>query len=101
MFLATLVVSITYLFFNSFITKALPNISTSIIYVLGALSVIQLISIYFIFKWKKIGFYGVLGPAAISFVINVLYLGFSSAIRGLLGLMILYLLVRNKWNLFE
>ena len=51
--------------------------------------------------WKKWAFFAFCGIAGIAFVINLVIRGGFSSILGLLGPIILYLIMRPKWDLFE
>ena len=65
------------------------------------ISLANLIFFIFLFKWKKWAFFAFCGSAVIAFIMNLaIGLGIF-AIFGLAGLVILYLIMRPKWDLFE
>jgi len=94
--------AISYFFFGSFITAALPAIPSWVIYFLGIISLLNILFTIFLLKWKKWAFFAFCGMAGIVFVINVFSLGFGIfQIAGLLGSVILYLLLSPKWKYLE
>jgi len=82
-----------------------PTIPFWITTLFGILSLLNLIFIIFLFKWKKWAFYGFIVTVIVGFLLDFITLSLTSvlykAIPGLLGLVILYLLLRRKWNYFE
>lgn len=109
--LGLIVAAIEYIAFPSFVQKYASSqiiIPISVSYLFGLLNIIQLVMVYYIYNWKKIGFYGFVGIDVIAFIINFIYLGIYQStlglialIGGLIGLVIWYLILRTKWNLFE
>lgn len=79
-----------------------PRASYSILYFLGALSLINIIFAFGIIFWKKWGVYGFYGVTASAFVTNlILGLGLIVSALGIIGAIILYLLTKNKWSQFS
>ena len=93
--------AVTYLFMNSVITSAIPGMSSAVIYLLGIVAIVGIAAVYLMFTWKKLGFYIAIGIAAISFIVNAVYLGIVNAILGLIGIAILYILIRGKLVQFD
>jgi len=77
------------------------GIPFALIYVLLVLSAAGIVITYFLFNWKKWALYGACVITAISFVINLIYTGLAGSISGVIGLLVLLLLLRNKMNLLE
>jgi uncharacterized membrane protein len=93
--------AIFYFLFGSFITAVLPTIPSWALYALGIGSALNVVFTIFLFKWKKWAFFAFCGMGGIVFVINIVIgLGITS-ISGLLGLVILWLLLRPKWNYLQ
>ncbi len=101
MLIGYLISAVTYLFMNSVVTSAIPGMSSAVIYLLGVVSLVGIAAVYLMFTWKKLGFYIAIGIAAISFIVNAAYLGIVNAILGLIGIVILYILIRGKLGQFE
>lgn len=99
MLIANIGIALTYLFGSGFIAKVLRT-PVWIIYTLSIFSFLNVVFTIFLFMWKKWAFFAFCGSAIIVFVMNLITgIGFS-AILGLLGPLILYLILRHKWDLF-
>jgi hypothetical protein len=73
-----------------------------VFYVFGIACSLNVIFTIFLFKWKKWAFFAFCGMAAIAFVINIaIGINIILAFCGLLGPLILYLLLKPKWELLE
>jgi len=71
-------------------------------YVLGIFGLLNFIFTIFLFMWKRWAFFAFAGSASIVFVINLMLgLGIIISSLGLIGPVILYLLLRSKWDLLE
>lgn len=93
--------TLTYLFGGKLISSLLPTVPSWAIYTMGVIGLLNIIFTIFLFMWKKWAFFAFCGTAAIAFLINlVIGMGFSS-ILGLLGPVILYLILRSKWDMLE
>ena len=102
MLLANAIVALGYLLGGGAIIARFPTIPSWAIYVLGIGAIINVILTIFLFMWKKWAFFAFCGVAGIAFIINlVIGIGIVSAILGLLAPIILYLIMRPKWDLFE
>jgi len=96
------ITALSYLLGGGFITSVLPTIPMWVIYSLGVFALLNFVFAIFLFMWKKWAFFGFCGSAGIIFVINLIIgIGFVSALLGLIGPVILYLIMRPKWDLFE
>ena len=95
--------SISYLFSISTLASFYPNISPSIFYFLGILTFANVIFVIFLFNWKKWAFFALCGVAVITLMLKifVIKLGIGTLLSGLIGILILYLLLKPKWDLLE
>ncbi len=107
MVIANLFGALTYLIlyklvFIEKIAAVLPALPSTAIYILGIIGILNVIFTIFLFKWKKWAFFAYCGSAGIVFIINLIIgTGIVAALCGLIGPVILYLIMRPKWNLFE
>ena len=74
-----------------------PTIS----YIYGLISLVNIICIYFLFIWKKWAFFAICGTTVIVVLIHGLTGSGIFAVFNFIGLIILYLIMRAQWNLFE
>ncbi len=96
------ITALSYLFGEGFITSVLPTIPMWAIYSLGIFALLNLVFTIFLFMWKKWAFFAFCGSAGIILVINlVIGIGIVFALLGLIGPVILYLIMKSKWDLFE
>jgi len=95
--------SISYLFSISTFTSIYPNISPGIFYFVGILTFANVICVIFLFNWKKWAFFAFCGVTAIAVILNsfVMTLGIGPLLSGLIRVLILYLLLKPKWDLLE
>ncbi|MBU1446060.1 hypothetical protein KKD70_02245 [Patescibacteria group bacterium] len=79
-----------------------PNITLWLAYLYGIIAFVNLTFVIFLFRWKKWAFYGICINAIIVFIMN-LFIGMDAqvAILALSLVVILYLTMRPKWDLFE
>lgn len=85
-------------FFNSLF----PTIPSWAVYVLVIATILNVIFAAFLFMWKKWAFFAFCGVAGITFMIKlVIGRGIVEAILGLLFPIILYLIMRSKWDFFK
>jgi hypothetical protein len=93
---------LVYLLGAGFMASILPTIPIWAFYVLGILAILNITFTIFLFKWKRWAFFAICGMAGIVFIINLLIgVNIFSSIFGLSGPIILYLIMRSRWNLFE
>jgi len=90
-----------YFLFGSLVTALLPTIPFWAIYVLGVGSLLNFAFTIFLFKWKRWAFFAFCGMAGVVLVINIVIGMGISSLFGLLGPVILYLILRSKWNYLE
>ncbi len=102
MLIANIGTSLTYLLWNSTVITSFSNIPVWIFYIYGILALANAAFTVFLFRWKKWAFFAFCGSAIIASVLNLL-IGIEtlSIIAGLTGPIILYLILRSRWNLFE
>ena len=94
--------AILYIFATDLMASAMPTVPTWVFYLLGILSILNIGFAIFLFRWKRWAFFAFCGIAVIGFVINIgIGLGIVSSLSGFLGPIILYLLMKPKWDLFE
>jgi len=87
---------------NEQIALFYPNITLWLAYLYGIIALINLTFVIFLFRWKKWAFYGICINAAIVFIINLsIGLNVQFATLALSLVVILYLTMRPKWDLFE
>jgi len=90
------------LLFNSTIASFYPNVPSWIFYIYGLVSLANFILVIFLFMWKKWPLFIFCGISIIVFIINLMIgLGILGSIFGLAGPIILYLLMKSKWDLFK
>lgn len=95
-------VALVFLLGKEFVAKVLPTLPAWAIYTSGILLVFNVIVAIFLFMWKKWAFFAYCGITVISLVIVLITGTFNfSSISGLLGPVVLYLIMRPKWELFE
>ena len=93
--------AVIFLLADSLIGSFFPTVPVWSFYIFGGFATLNIIFTIFLFMWKRWAFFAFCGSAGIVFAINlILGVGFES-ISGLLGPVILYLLIRSKWDLFE
>ncbi|MEA3429934.1 MAG: hypothetical protein U9R08_01540 [Nanoarchaeota archaeon] len=93
---------LSYLLLNSTIASQYSNVPSWIFYIYGMLSLANLVFVIFLFKWKKWAFYAFCGSAIFAFIMNLFIgVGIFAAIVGLVGPVILYLVMKTQWDLFE
>jgi hypothetical protein len=78
-----------------------PNIQLWVIYVFMFGGLLNVVCVIFLFLWKKWAFFVLCANAGTAFTVNV-FLGVGVfAFIGLAGVVILYLILRPKWSLFN
>ncbi len=102
MLIANFFTALSYFIFNSTIASTYPNIPVWMFYLYGVLSLANLTFVIFLFMWKRWAFYALCGSAVIAFIMNIVVgLGIATSIMGLAGPVILYLIMRSRWELFK
>jgi len=83
--------ALIYLFGAAAIKRSAPNMSDWAFPVLVVLVLFNLACVVALLRWKKWGFRGLVGSAVVTLGVNLaIGLGLSSAIVGLLGVLLLY-----------
>ena len=102
MLIANVFSAISYLFFNSLLSSAYPYAPSWIFHIYGLLSLINIILVSFLFKWKRWAFYVFCIVTLLALIMNI-YIGIEiiASMLGIVGPIILYLIMKPKWNLFE
>ena len=94
--------SYIYFFKTEIISNQLPQGSNEIVYVLGSLTLINIILATGVILWKKWGVYGFYAMGVLAYIINVSFgLDPSKSILGLVGPVLIYFLTKNKWSRFS
>lgn len=71
------------------------------LYLFAALAAFNVVCVCFLFLWKKWAFFGLCGSTAAALAAN-LYIGAGPyAVSGVFGVVITYLVIHDKWNLFD
>ncbi|MGI9548151.1 MAG: hypothetical protein ACR2MM_12985 [Flavobacteriaceae bacterium] len=102
MFVINPLLTIYYLVAGDMVREAMPNIPDWAMPVLAVFGLINLGLAIAIWKWKRIGVYGLWVSAVLVLIIN-LTIGLTpiQSFMGLLGPLIITLLVRPKWADFN
>jgi len=99
MIIVNSLIAITYLFASNFILNTLPNVSKTIIVLLGTFSVVNVIFSVMLLQWKKIAFWGFIGTSIVALVINLsIGMGIGQSLFGLVGIGVLYGILQIKKN---
>ena len=102
MFIANPITAFMYFSNPESITSISPNVTTSILYFLGVMCMINVILAAGIWAWKKWGVYGFYAVVAIGFVTNIyIGIGVAGSLAGLIGALIIFLTTRNRWKYFS
>jgi len=102
MLIANFFTALSYLLLNSTIASAYPNVASWIFYLYGILSLANFAFAIFLFMWKRWAFYALCGSAIIAIIMNLyIGLGIFAIIFGLAGPVILYSIMKSKWDSFE
>ena len=90
--------AVSFLFYRDALTESLGTpLPENMLWISGALSVLNLIFALMLFSWKKWAFWGLLLTSLLSFGLNLyLGLGIVNASIGLLGIVLLYALLQMK-----
>ena len=89
--------AIIYLFASDFITNNLPNVSKTMIVLLGVFCAANVIFAVMLLKWKKFGFWGFVVSSVVVLIINLsIGMGIGQSVGGLVGVAILYGILQIK-----
>jgi len=78
-----------------------PTLPPLMLYFGGVMMLLNALFAAYLFMWKKWAFFALCGIAGTAFIINIIYMGIATALLGVLGIIILYLILIPKWNLLE
>lgn len=102
MLIANLYSALLYLILNKTLMSVYPHAPLVAWYIYGLLTLANFVFVIFLFMWKRWAFFACCGTTLIAFILNlVIGLGIFSAIFGLVGIVILYLSMKSRWDLFE
>ena len=102
MLIANFFTALFYLLLNPTIASADPNVASWIFYIYGISGLANFAFVIFLFMWKRWAFYALCGSAMIVFIMNLaIGVGIFAAIFGLAEPVILYLIMKSNWDLFE
>jgi hypothetical protein len=89
---------------RGFMATAYTNATSWTWAVFEVIILANIVFIIFLFRWKKWAFFAFCGTAAASFIINI-FIGVDidifMALTGFASLLILYLSMKSRWDLFE
>jgi hypothetical protein len=98
MIIAYTIISVTYFFNTNKISEISPyRTSENMLLIYGTLGIFNIGFCVLIFKWVRIGFWGILVTSSIVFVTQLINgHGFFQPVIGLLGIIVLYALLQIK-----
>lgn len=98
MIIAYTIISVTYFFNTNKISEISPyRTSENMLLIYGTLGIFNIGFCVLIFKWVRIGFWGILVTSSIVFVTQLINgHGFFQPVVGLLGIIVLYALLQIK-----
>jgi hypothetical protein len=99
--IVNMLAGLSYIFAGSRVLDAYPGMPGWVIPIYTVLCLFGAVSAYGVWSWKKWGLYGFAFVSLISFIFNVIYIGFLLSLSGFLGLVILYFLIRPVWKYME
>lgn len=102
MFIANPLTSIMYLTNPEIYVTLIPGMTVGLIYTMGVMALMNVVFAVGIWTWKKWGVFGFYGSAAIAFGINIIAgLGVLASSLGLIGVLIIFLTTRSRWQHFS
>jgi len=98
--------ALTYQFWSLYIITGFPNMPSWLLYSYEILSLANVVFIVSLFQWKKWAFFAFSISMAVSIVLNLSAgtgagKGILSAIGNLISVILLYLILRPSWGMFE
>ncbi len=100
MIIGNALTALSYFFMSEIIATSLPvQIPKPMLYLMGAIAILNVVFSVMLFQWKKLGFYGFVVTSLLAFAMNT-YIGISptQSLFGLLGLGLLYAILQIKEN---
>jgi hypothetical protein len=101
MLLANVGTALAYLLIGVFTAAIVPSVPLWASYTFAIFALLNVIFIIFLFMRKKWAFFALCGSAGAAFIINLAIGVDPFSVVGLLGLPVLYLILRPKWALLE
>lgn len=99
MLIANAATAFYYITSGSALQQAFPSTPSWMFLILAALGIVNLISVFGLWTWKRWGFYLFIATSLVALVINLsLGLSILSSLVGLIGVAILWFLLRDKWQ---
>ena len=99
--IANALIAFYYLTSGAAMQQVYPSISPAIFLFLAVIGVVNIVSAIGLWTWHKWGFYLFAATSVITLVINIgIGLPVVSSLTGLIGVAILWYLLRNKWQAF-
>lgn len=91
----------TYTLGSGSVAISLPNLPSWYTVVLALLSLVELAAAVLLWQWKKMGFKLYVASAVVVAILKVIYLGAGSLVFPVLGILILYLVMKPVWANFK
>ncbi|MBS3099275.1 hypothetical protein J4462_03625 [Candidatus Pacearchaeota archaeon] len=89
------------LFMSDSITKYLPTAPRGIVYLFSFLSFLNVVFVIYLFRWKLWAFWGFTIVAIMNVIVSLIYGYGTGSLFYLLGPIVLWLIMRPKWELFD
>lgn len=90
-----------FLFGQYQLKTLLPQLPAYLYLILTILSFIELYALYKLWHWHLEGFYILIFTTIIALITNTIYMGLTTAVFGLTGVIILYLVMKPVWGNFK
>lgn len=101
MFIANPLTAFSYFSNPEAIMIYMPGATAPVMMVLGVLAVLNFVVAVGMWLWKRWGVYGYYASVVVAFLINI-YIGLGyMSVLGFLGVLIIYLLTRKRWQYFS
>lgn len=98
MIIVNALVSVVYLLATDLVVQSFGGpVPHSLIYLLGALGIANIICAVLLFQWRKVGFWGVVATYLGAFTINLIIgIDIFQSLIGLVGIAVLYIILHIK-----
>lgn len=93
-----------FIYFNNpeMIIQAYPKMASGLLYLMGAMCVVNVVLAGGIWMWKKWGVFGFYTVVVIAFCINMYVgLGITGSLTGLVGAVIIFFTTKKRWEHFS
>lgn len=103
MVVANSLTALFYLFGTSALYTTYPSVPHAIYPLYALIGLINVGCAIALLQWKKWGFYAFCGSAVVAGVLNIIIfkMGIFGVISGFVGPIVLYFIMKSKWDLFE